>query len=208
MDTYMTSVSEAAQLQELVDFYRAKLLFTCDRYYLEDERSQFFKTMLQALICCRQNYTLYEHSLRWFITFMFFQTAFDCIEKLLDRLIQQQTDLPRKTEKQPLGQVYRYLFEHNVQADHARSFDLLDAMHTRLLCQKANFAESGHVAVTSYRGQQFITTYGYTAELINPTLLFTILTDVGNLFSDLIVEPGNTQHAFYFAGSERKSFAL
>ncbi|HWR45895.1 hypothetical protein [Sporomusa sp.] len=176
---------------------------------MDDERIQFFKNMLQALVCCRQNYVLHEHNFRWFITFIFFQAAFDCIGKQLDRLTQFQTEVTPKSEYGSLGKVYRALSKkHNVQTDHARSFDLLDAMHARILRQQDNFAESGHVSVTIYRDQHFITTYGYTAELLNPTLLFTILEDVGNLFSDLILEPVNNQPVSFFAGSRRKSSAL
>ncbi|QDR79646.1 hypothetical protein [Sporomusa termitida] len=212
MNTHMTSVSEPALLQELIDFYRSKLLFTCDKYTVDDERSQFFKRILQILTCCRPGSHLHEQNFRWFITFIVFQPAFDCIGHLLNSLPQDQPGSQAETENLPLGRIYRGLWKQGRLTDHTRAFDLLDTMHTSLLRQQTNLAESGHVALTGYRGQHYITTYGYTAELINPILLFTILKDIGNLVPLLPVKPQTSLHqaqqATFFAGSGRRSSAL
>ena len=82
-------------------------------------------------------------------------------------------------------------------------------MHASLRRQQTNLEESGHIVLASYRGQHYITTYGYTAELINPVLLFTILKDIANLVSSLPLQPQATiQQAASFAGSGRRSSAL
>ena len=205
----MTSVSEPALLQELVDFYRSKLLFTCDKYGVADSRSQFFKKMLQILTTCRLGSYLHEQNFRWFITFIIFQPAFDCIGNLLNSVTPGRSGLQNATATVPLGRVYRELCKQSSQTDQARSFDLLDTMHTSLRRQQTNLEESGHIVLASYRGQHYITTYGYTAELINPVLLFTILTDIANLVSSLPLQPKTTiQQATSFAGSGRRSSAL
>lgn len=209
MDTPMTSVSEPALLQELVDFYRSKLLLACDKFGVDDGRSQFFKKMLQNLTCCRPGAHRHQQNFRWIITFIIFQPAFDCIGSLLASLTPDQPGLQAETINQPLGKVYRQVCQQNCQADLARAFDLLDSMQASLLRQQTILAESGRLALTSYRGQHYITTYGYTAELINPLLLFTILKDIGNLVSILPAKPQTTiRQATSHARSGRRSSAL
>lgn len=193
-------VSETAQLQELIDFYRSKLLLANDRYYTDDACNQFLMSMLQLLIKCQQysvsQYRISppaygdEHYFRWLITFFLFPAAFDCIENSLHRLLHECATgctLPFRTHL--LGKHYKILAEYiHVGQEHTRSFDLLDTMKSRLTRQQDSLSNSGTMALTTYCNQPYVSTYGYTVELTNPLLLFAILKNVGNLFSELFLE--------------------
>jgi hypothetical protein len=193
----MRNVSEIKQLQELIEFYRSKLLLTY-HYRSDNTHHQFFKSMTHALVYCQQYFALQrrllppaatgESEFRWFITFVFFQAAFVCNEQILYQLLSQEApDTVLKVHDWTLGKAYRVLSgQLGTTATHYRAFDLLDAMNGLLNRQQYNLYETGRESLTTYHDRPFISTYGQKADLINPTLLFTILKDIGELFAGQI----------------------
>lgn len=131
-----------------------------------------------------------ESEFRWFITFVFFRTAFACNEQILYQLLSQKApDNMLKIHDWTLGKAYRVLSGHIVTtATHYRAFDLLDAMNTLLNRQQYSLYETGRESLTTYHDRPFISTYGQKADLINPTLLFAILKDIGELFAGQIAD--------------------
>ena len=195
----MKTVSEIKQLQELIEFYRSKLLLTY-RCRSDNTHHQFFRSMTQALVYCQQYFALQrrllppaatgESEFRWFITFVFFRTAFACNEQILYQLLSQKApDNMLKIHDWTLGKAYRVLSGYIVTtATHYRAFDLLDAMNTLLNRQQYSLYETGRESLTTYHDRPFISTYGQKADLINPTLLFAILKDIGELFAGQIAD--------------------
>ncbi|WP_425060306.1 hypothetical protein SCACP_09940 [Sporomusa carbonis] len=164
------------QLNEVIEQYHSSLLFLRERYYASDVRVQYFKSMLEALTCCRQ-YLIFERRMvnsglkddyrfSWFITFVFFPAAFNCIER-------------------SLGLVSRDWEGATKKAEYTQSISMLYSIRSRLLRQQGHFEESGKIELTTYQGQPFVFTYGGTVELVNSELLFRILKDLGALFSEL-----------------------
>ncbi len=195
----MRQVSEIVQLQELIDFYRSQLLLTLN-YHACDTYRQFFEAMTQALVYCQQYFVLQGRLLspaytgksefRWFISFVFFRAAFTCNERILYQLLRRTApDNGFDVNGWTLGKAYRALAEQTgTNATHYRAFDILDAMNALLNRQQYSMFANDHEALTTYRTQTFISTYGQKVDLINPTLLFTILQDIGELFAGQIAE--------------------
>ncbi|SDF65206.1 hypothetical protein [Sporomusa acidovorans] len=210
----MVKVSEIAQLQELIDFYRSKLLLICDHTY---SNHLFFKNMLYSLTCCRQEYVLQcritslgyasKNYFQWFITYTLFGSVFRCIETALYQLLQvARPDILLEPEpnRRDLGRLCRMLAETTgIAAEYLRSFDLLDVMNTRIQ-KHNNYAEGSSVALTTYNNQPYVSTYGYSVELINPALLFAILKDVGELLATHF-SSNRTQQVNYYAEPKRQS---
>jgi hypothetical protein len=193
MNKHIIYLPEAIQLQELIDFYHANLLLAYEHYYLDAACIQFFKDMLHSLENCRQisvsphqkSAAIYNaaYYFPWFITFQFFPAAFDCIENMLGQLLHNSPiDVTPIASRQSLGKSYRLLAKQiNISCEYAASFDLLDALHSRLTHQHDTLSEYGNVALTTYRNQAFVTTYGLSVELVSPQLLFALLKDIGEL---------------------------
>jgi len=197
MNRHTIYLPEVAQLQELIDFYHSKLLLAYDQYCLDATCIQFFKDMLRSLEFCRQTSVsqhynsaatyIGDYYFHWFITFQFFPMVFDCIEDTLGQLLQNSAvtkTLPYN--KQSLGKSYRLLVAQiNITGEHASTFDLLDVLKSRLIRRNDTFSEYGNIALTTYHNQSFVTTYGFSVELVNPQLLLALLKDLGELFSAL-----------------------
>jgi hypothetical protein len=191
----MVKVSEIAQLQELIDFYRSKRLLTCDPYHT-NSYNKFFKDMLHSLSHCRQEYIFqcrflppgYDNELyfRWFITYVFFVSAYHYIEKVLYQLLEQsRSAVSLDPARQNLGNLYRILTEtSDFPLEHTRSFDLLDMLNTRLTPKNNMDAEDAGVMLTTYNNHSHISTYRHKIDLINPPLLFAILKDIGGLLAN------------------------
>lgn len=210
----MAKVSEIAQLQELIDFYRSKLRLTCDHPY---SNRLFFKNMLHSLTCCRQEYILQcritppgrdsNNYFQWFVTYAFFSSAFSCIEQVLHqllRLLRPAISLEPEPNMRSLGKLCRMLTANTgIAAESIRSFDLLDVINTRIQ-KHNNYSEGSSAALTTYNNQPYVSTYGYSVELINPVLLFAILKDVGELFANHLLN-NRIEQVNYYAEAERKS---